>query len=419
MTKQNTRRMLIGGAVVLAGIFGYIKFSEFATDPDIGGYNSVGDIVAIEKKDGATTRAVIFKSDGKSVELSEPAEPTQGDLEASWSLDGNRVFLSSNRKTKSYLVHRWNPEKNSVDIKREMNSMFQSAPWFGPAGDPNAATNGLILSGGAVLEYETRTGNTLQVLPPVSGPVSSGEGQGNSSPMEAIYKKFGDSFRAARYMGRRDVVLAVMRGDNDYVVLLNRLYPNEDGGMYPPQEIFSKLRAKEVAIDVAPDGSALIMVSHVRVFAELGDSLEGFEMKDGQPVPPFASGLFKLTMEGNEAKLAPIMVIPTEQQIMSGATLSPDGSQIAVVIDDTEAKVKGMVLMPFKEGGAGEGQPLIQGNVSTPSFSPDGKKIAFIKFENSFSNVYVINTDGSNEKKMSSDGYFSNPKFSPQLTAAK
>ena len=137
------------------------------------------------------------------------------------------------------------------------------------------------------------------------------------------------------------------------------------------------------------------------------------------PVPPFASGLFKLTMEGNEAKLAPIMVIPTEQQIMSGATLSPDGSQIAVVIDDTEAKVKGMVLMPFKEGGAGEGQPLIQGNVSTPSFSPDGKKIAFIKFENSFSNVYVINTDGSNEKKMSSDGYFSNPKFSPQLTAAK
>ncbi|MEZ5164243.1 MAG: hypothetical protein R2688_10985, partial [Fimbriimonadaceae bacterium] len=286
MTNQNTRRMLIGGAVVLIGIFGYIKFSDFATDPDIGSYNSVGDIVAIEQKEGATTRAVIFKEDGKSIELPEPSEPTQGDLEASWSLDGNRVFLSSNRKTKTYLVHRWNPEKNSIDIKREMNSMFQSAPWFGPAGDPEAATNGLILSGGSVLLYETRTGNTLQVLPPISGPVAGGEGEGSSSPMDALYKKYGDSFREAQFLGRRDVVLAVMRGENDYVLLINRLFPDEQGGMYPPQEVFPKLRARNLEFQVGPDGSALIMASHMSIHQEQGESIEEFKKDDGTYAPP-------------------------------------------------------------------------------------------------------------------------------------
>jgi len=48
--------------------------------------------------------------------------------------------------------------------------------------------------------------------------------------------------------------------------------------------------------------------------------------------------------------------------------------------------------------------PLTSNSVGlgSPTFSPDGTRIAFAKFQNNNQDIYLINADGSNERRLTS-----------------
>ncbi len=413
MQKQIAIRLIIG-LLAIAGLFiGWQKFSEFAKDPDLGNYNSVGEIVAIDQS-GTNSKAVIFSSDGKAKYPKEKDIKNKNfrDSELSWSADGQRVFISSNRMSNSYSVHRWNPETDDIEVKRE-NSRFQSAPYFDAANDPQADQNGLITSAGSVLDYNVRSGITRQILPPVAdNRVVTDEG-GSASPMSQMFDKIGSSFKTARWTKDRMGMFATMKGDAAEAALVVDFSKAEAS---PPMEI---VRGNRVKLDMSTDGRAVIMVQGFR----FPDSPDG-SVANVKQEKPFLNALMIVNLDSDgRPKPTYIMASADDKVVVGDFAISPKGDKIAVVVGTIDADSgsfipQGLAIMPFEEQGAVQATPILLGEVGEISFSPDGAKLAFIKREGSFSNVYRINVDGSGETKISPDGRYASPIFSPQIAGA-
>lgn len=414
---------LILGLVAIAALFaGYQWFQDFAKDPDLGSFESTGMVLAIEYTDEGE-RAVIFTPDGDKLlapapEVPQAAEGTRArsvrDAEANWSSDGQRVFLSSNRKTNSYTVHRWNPGNDTVDIKRE-TSRFQSAPWFDPNNDSQAETQGLILSGGYVLDYNVRTGATTQILPPVFKDRVQNEEGGTASPMDSVFQSLGDSFRKARWAKDRLAMYAIMKGEAVDVAIVNALNGMEP---LPPLEI---IRGNRTDLTMTPDGRAVI-------------TIQGFRYRDNQPLTPeeiaaggrqkpFQNGIILVDLN-EEGRPVPEGVAGTPDDAMAFAdtAVSPTGDRIAVVVGSIDEQgaftAQGLAVMPLQGGGISAMQGIVQGNIRQPSWSPDGNELVYVRVEGDEANIYAISLNTGSERKISDQGRYGMPYFSPQTGAS-
>ncbi len=412
---------LILGLLAIAVLFaGYQWFQDFAKDPDIGSFDSQGMVLAIEYT-AEGEQAVLFDSEGKKIEAPKEAAPQNAenqrqkivrDSEANWSADGQRVFLSSNRKTNSYSVHRWNPSNNTIDIKRE-TSRFQSAPWFDLNNDSKADTQGLILSGGYVFDYNVRTGATTQILPPVMKDRVQTEDQGTASPMDALYSSFGDSFRKARWVKERSSIYAIMKGEAVNVAIVNPLFEGPEGPR-PPMEI---VRANRLDLSVTPDGKAVITILGFR-FRE-DQPLTPEEVAAGGRQKPFQNGIILVDLsEEGQPSLQPIVGSPDDTNAFNEAAISPTGDRIAVVVgsvnENGEFQAQGLAVIPVQAGGGSSGAGVVRGDIRSPSWSPDGNELVYIKVEGGNSNIYAVNLNTNSERKISDDGRYGFPVFSPQ-----
>lgn len=55
----------------------------------------------------------------------------------------------------------------------------------------------------------------------------------------------------------------------------------------------------------------------------------------------------------------------------------------------------------------------------SPTWSPDGKQIAFVSDRNGELQIYVMNSDGSNLRRITSGGYSTDPSWSPNIDVNK
>jgi len=412
MKKQNAKRFIIWGLAIAVLMIGFQFWKNFSEDPDLGDFDSVGHIIALER-DGSRGKVVMFDEAGNRIDAPKPAKSEYDDREISWSVDGQRVFTSSNRDSSAYSVYRWNPAKSKIE-RRSLGSISQGAPWFGPYGDPDAKQYGLIQAGGQILALEIKTGATGTVLPPSADRVAS-EGEGSTSSMD-MYSKFGDSFVKARFAGGKDRVIGLMRNDEGNTLVYHPMVLNENGQPERPAELY---RAARINFDVDQKGVAAVLVAGFQFPPE--SEIPAEFVKDGKVTPPFMDGIFKLAI-GADLKpvVEPVAFIPVgARETFVDLAVSPDGTKIAVVIGENLPtggyESRAMVVMPFEAQGSQKMTPIIQGAVSSPSWSADGTQITYLKTTGSDTDVYRANADGSTELKLTNGGNWSSPLFSPQL----
>jgi len=82
---------------------------------------------------------------------------------------------------------------------------------------------------------------------------------------------------------------------------------------------------------------------------------------------------------------------------------SPDGTKIVFTLDGC--------ISIMNDDGTGLQQLTNTGKDSYPSYSPDGKKIAFVTTRNTTPEIYVMDVNGNNQVRISSNSYSENEPF--------
>lgn len=411
MQKKVALRFVIGIVVILALFFGYRMLKEFTIDPDMGDFESVGYILALKSTDTGTT-AVLFDPDESEIVSPQPEKERFEDTEATWSADGQRVFLSSNRESTAYNIYRWNPAKDKVD-RRSEGSLSQSAPWFSEVAGVPVNDIGLITSGGNVLEYNPTFGTSEQLLPPTGkGLQASSSQSGAISSMEAVYGNIGDSFRTVRYGPSRQDLFAVMRSPRGEVLIYSSTVPDAEGRLLP--QVLQ--RAQKLDISTSSSGVLGMMIRGF-MFPD-PENIPAEFLKNGRPVPPFLNGIMRLELVDGQLQQVAILLSQDITQAYGDIAVSPDGEKIAVVIGAQDKAGKftpqGLIVMPFATGGAAQVTPLDRGDISTPSWSRDSSKLVYIKTEEDNNNIYAVAAVGGMPDQIGDDGLYSQPRFSPQ-----
>lgn len=405
--------------LAVAGVFlGIQKVLDWRKDPDSGVSDTAGMVAALEILPEGQ-QAVAFDVAGKKVPSPDyVAGKTDRDLV--WRPDGNRIFFSSDRKEGAYHIFRWNVGAGTVD-QRSTGTLSKFDPSFSPVPPGSdaatitaAGNNALITQGGFVLEFNMREATTQQLLPPPGGvTVGADEGSGGSGQFDALYKRFGNSFRLARWVGNGGHIAAIMKRDEGEVLIIQNLNATDEKEMLP-RAIFGGDR---IDLDVDPKTGAAVFTVLNFQFPDL-DNIPAESIKNGKAVKPFVHGIFIMDVSkpGNEG-LAPLAISNDMKQAFGPVSVSPDGSQIAVstgIYDGNNLDPVGLIAMPLKPGGMQEGTGLVRGKIYEASWNPKGDVLVYIKREGKERAIYRINRDGSSETKVSDGGNYMTPKFSPQ-----
>lgn len=414
--KLAIRAALIAVSIVILFV-GYQWFQTWSLDPENEAKADTSGAIAALELSGSSPSAVVFLADG--TEKSSPSLPEgREDRELSWGATGSHVFISSNREDDSFNIYRWNPVSGAF-ARRTQGTRSKAAPFFIMDGTVESLRRGLVTGGGAVSIYDPKMMTLEQILPPLErGVDSSDEGGGMVGPMSGAFKNIGDSFKAARYVGGPKLIYTLMRREGGEVLVACSLEPVQrpDGTMSPPPPL-PVFAGRKLAWDVAPNGSAVVAINDFQ-WPNPDQVPEEF-IKNGEPVVPFRHGIMTMPIPNVPGgQQGPILIFPDSGQRAGDISISPDGSQVAVVIGTEENEnfvAQGLFVFPNVPGGGQQGIPVSEGAISAPSWSPDGKELVYLKTLNGKRGIYRISATGGVEKRVGkSDKDYRSPKFSPQ-----
>jgi len=412
--------LLLAVAAVFVGIQWVLKWRK---DPDSGTADTNQMIAAIQIHEEGQ-QAVLFDASGNKTPSPE-YQPGKTDRDLAWRPDGNRLFFVSDRKQDSFQIYRWNPARGAVD-QRSTGTLSKFDPSF-PIVDlsesaalASAGQKVLITQGGFVLEYDLKESTSQQLLPPPSGvTVGAEEGAGGSGQLDALYKRYGNAFRVARWIKNGAYIAAIMKGDEQETLIIQQMTaatgtPEEQMLQLAPRAVMGGDR---IDMDVDPKTGNLVFTVLNFQFPDR-DNIPERNIKNGRVVKDFVNGIFIYDpSKPTEEALLPIAISNDPKNAFGPAVCGPDGSKVMVTTgsyDGATYTPAGLAILPNTPGGIQSGTPLIGGAIYEASWHPAGTSVTYIKREGGKRSIYKINVDGSGETKVSDDGNYMTPFFSPQ-----
>ena len=407
MRSRSARRLVV--FVVSLGVVGWLFVWLVGKKGDIQlGSDTSGMIAAMLLTEDGSHAVTIDSKGAVTKSAGYPAGRTDRDL--AWSPDGNRLFFISNRKEDSFHIFRWDPQRNTEPEQRSIDKAGRSNLIFDekPATDTELA--GLLTVRGTVQEFFPVNGKSSQILPPSKQRVEAEEGGGAGNTFELLYNRFGKSFRVARWLKSKRFIAAVMRREErGETLIIQDFEPDKDGKIKPPMQIFT---AERIEIDV--DQTSQVLVANIL-------EVTPPEGPDGKPIKTgFIHGIFMIDpSKSSDEAVAPILLSPDIKQCTTEIKCSPDGSTLMFIpasySGDGNGTSLGLGSCPLKPQGASSGSAIASGSITSPSFSPDGTKITYIKREGLNRAVFIADSNGSNARNLTgTSGNYSRPLFSPQ-----
>ena len=71
--------------------------------------------------------------------------------------------------------------------------------------------------------------------------------------------------------------------------------------------------------------------------------------------------------------------------------------------------------VPAQPSGVKEAQPVVRGAISDFDLSPDGAKVVYTASAGGKNTIFLVDAKGGESKKLTDDGDYSEPRFSPQI----
>jgi dipeptidyl aminopeptidase/acylaminoacyl peptidase len=204
-----------------------------------------------------------------------------------------------------------------------------------------------------------------------------------------------------------DILLGQYTTARGQTVILQNLDPADEREAVPQAPFGGS------AIDIsfhAASARAVIAVIDFR-YPNLAEVPRESIRPDGTVEIPFTNALFAIGLRDKSA--FPVFLSADDAQTLMSPAISPDGTKVAFVIMEKSGGAKrptGLLVAPIEQGGVQNAQPIAQGEVSSPAWSPDGETVAFIRD----GDVWTVSANGQNEKNLTNGkGRFSTPMFSP------
>ena len=426
MLQRIMLRLALGLLAVAVLLFSWTQFKKYITSgADTGHTITIGWIAAL-RQTGSGEQAVAIKPDGAV--LDSPGYPDGArDRDVTWRPDGDRIYFSSDRdaQSKSLQIYRWNPAGQGTVDQRSSGKLAQERPSFQQNNPPPGDYTMLMIKAGVVVEFNPNDGSAHQRVPVESStPTKAGEeGQGMGTQFGSNYEHLGTSFREAHWCKNRKYVVGIMHADEGETLVVICVEPGSTPGAIDDGQPHGIIKGDH--IDMAVDPASGNIAYAVNGFQFINPNEVKPEMiVNGKLHKPFRNFLGLLNPDDLTAS-GPIAIwrigdSPATQPDVAFAEpqVSPDGTQVAFVLgSDTKDGFtsKAIVIAPFAVGGGSAGKPIFGGNVGSPTWSPDGKQLAFIVINpDHHGDIDVMDMSSFTSKVLTlGKGDFSSPRFSP------
>lgn len=374
--------------------------------------NSKGFMLALkETEDGY--KVVAIAPDGTIRERKTPENIS--DASPIWSQTGEHILFVSNQTSDgSYQIFEWIPDRENEPFQLSPNGASRSAPWLTADGKLLLYASQGDVSGMTYPQRQTRrvmppyrqsqSGRTEEGIVDTEGVRSDLVSQAWSNLSEQMR---GESFENGFLDPERKYFIGVYITARCKTLIIQNLQPKDA----TEATAIVPFGAEDIQIDMSKN-SPIAVVSMMQFRDPIPERIPPERIRpDGTVIYDFVNALLAIDLK--QQKVISLFAVPNNQQSLVSPALSPDGKQVAVIPVERKGdrwQKQGIAILPIKEAGAQEARIIVSGNVSDPSWLPDGSGLLFIRD----GDVWKVNADGSNEKQITQNvGKFQKPQMSP------